>query len=57
MEHLILKVLVFDMSAPTILRFATKYCQVSDSSEKVKHLTQVIINADYLIQFLKNLSQ
>jgi Cyclin, N-terminal domain len=41
MEHLILKVLTFDMSTPTILRFATKYNLTVESSETLKHLSQV----------------
>ncbi|KAF4524680.1 hypothetical protein B566_EDAN009524 [Ephemera danica] len=57
MEHLILKVLAFDMSAPTILRFAIKYCLVSNSSEPVRHLAQYLcelslLDAEHFLHFL-----
>lgn len=57
MEHLILKVLAFDMSAPTILRFAIKYCLVSNSKETVRHLAQYLcelslLDAEHFLHFL-----
>ncbi|XP_059490216.1 G2/mitotic-specific cyclin-A isoform X2 [Neocloeon triangulifer] len=48
MEHLILKVLTFDMSTPTILRFATKYNLAAHSSEPTKHLSQYLCELSLL---------
>lgn len=47
MEHLILKVLTFDMSTPTMLRFATKYNLTVESTETIQHLSQVGFSLDY----------
>ena len=41
MEHLILKVLKFDVSSPTANWFADHFLQESDSSDQVKSLAMV----------------
>ena len=42
MEHLVLKVLGFDLSGPTANVFLSQMCQWSQSPEKVQHLAMVI---------------
>ena len=41
MEHLVLKVLGFDLSGPTANVFLSQMCQMSNSAEKVQHLAMV----------------
>lgn len=41
MEHLILRVLSFDLTVPTPLTFLTEYCIGNNLSEKVKFLAMV----------------
>ena len=41
MEHLVLKVLNFDLSAPTSLYFLSQLTQMSNTDEKTKHLAMV----------------
>ncbi|XP_065345261.1 G2/mitotic-specific cyclin-A-like [Cloeon dipterum] len=48
MEHLILKVLGFEMANPTILRFATKFNLAANSSESICHLTQYLCELSLL---------
>ena len=48
MEHLVLKVLGFDLSAPTANVFLSQMCQLSKSEEKIQHLAMVIMHAFFL---------
>lgn len=47
MEHLILRVLSFDLTVPTPLAFLTDYCTSNNLSDKIQYLAQVqkIFNA------------
>ncbi|KAJ1521101.1 hypothetical protein ONE63_002803 [Megalurothrips usitatus] len=57
MEHLILKVLAFDISSPTPLVFVTNYCVSFDFSERVMFLAMYLcelclLEGDPYLQFL-----
>lgn len=41
MEHLILKILAFDLSVPTVLSFITMYSSVTSDSETAMYLAMV----------------
>ena len=41
MEHLVLKVLGFDLSVPTTHLFVNKYCQMFKMDQKSLHLATV----------------
>lgn len=41
MEHLILRVLSFDLTVPTPLAFLTDYCTSNNLSDKIQYLAQV----------------
>ena len=45
MEHLVLKVLGFDLSGPTANVFLSQMCQLSKSEEKIQHLAMVNTNS------------
>ena len=47
MEHLVLKVLGFDLSGPTANVFLSQMCQMSSSAEKVQHLAMVRMFRNY----------
>ena len=47
MEHLVLKVLGFDLSGPTANVFLSQMCQMSNSAEKVQHLAMVRMFRNY----------
>lgn len=42
MEHLVLKVLTFDLAAPTILNFLERYIVVVRANERTEHLAKVL---------------
>jgi len=42
MEHLVLKVLNFDLAIPSALTFANLFCKMSESEEKATHLAQYL---------------
>ena len=42
MEHLVLKVLNFDLAVPSALTFANLFCKMSDSEERTAHLAQYL---------------
>merc|ERR1711936_1410348 len=42
MEHLVLKVLGFDLSGPTANVFLSQMCQLSKSEEKIQHLAMYV---------------
>lgn len=43
MEHLILRVLSFDLTVPTPLTFVMEYCINNNLSEKIKFLAMVSV--------------
>ena len=49
MEHLVLKVLGFDLSGPTANVFLSQMCQWSKSPENVQHLAMVIFYYCFMI--------
>merc|ERR1719340_351915 len=48
MEHLVLKVLGFDLSGPTANVFLSQMCQMSNSAEKVQHLAMYLCELSLL---------
>ena len=42
MEHLVLKVLNFDLAVPSALTFANLFCKMSESEERTAHLAQYL---------------
>uniref|UniRef100_A0A8C5LQ90 Cyclin A2 n=1 Tax=Leptobrachium leishanense TaxID=445787 RepID=A0A8C5LQ90_9ANUR len=57
MEHLVLKVLSFDLAAPTILQFLNQYFQAHPVSRKIEYLSMYLgelslIDADPFLRFL-----
>jgi len=42
MEHLVLKVLNFDLAIPSALTFANLFCKMSESEERTAHLAQYL---------------
>ncbi|KAL7289859.1 hypothetical protein TKK_0016257 [Trichogramma kaykai] len=57
MEHLILRVLSFDLTVPTPLAFLMDYCLSNNLSDKVQHLAMYIcelslLDADPFLQFV-----
>lgn len=48
MEHLILRVLNFDLSVPTAYSFLQLYCSISNASQTVTHLSQYICELSLL---------
>ena len=42
MEHLVLKVLNFDLAVPSALTFANLFCRMSESEERTAHLAQYL---------------
>merc|ERR1712121_614297 len=56
MEHLVLKVLGFDLSAPTANVFLAQMCQMSKSDDKIHHLAMYLcelslLHGDTLLRF------
>jgi len=56
MEHLVLKVLGFDLSAPTANVFLSQMCQLSQSEEKIQHLAMFLcelslVQGDIFLKF------
>ena len=49
MEHLVLKVLSFDLAAPTIIQFLTQYFLHQSVSKQVENLTMVSLAPKFLI--------
>ena len=47
MEHLILKVLAFELAVPTSHYFLQRYIQLSRSSETTLHLSTVVFIANF----------
>lgn len=54
MEHLILKVLSFDLSTPTSLAFLSHYCISNGLSKKTFHLAAVSIELFNSISYLSH---
>jgi len=57
MEHLVLKVLGFDLSGPTANVFLSQMCQLSKSEEKIQHLAMYVcelslLHGDTFLKFL-----
>merc|ERR1712227_535100 len=48
MEHLVLKVLGFDLSAPTANVFLAQMCQMSKSDDKIHHLAMYLCELSLL---------
>jgi len=48
MEHLVLKVLGFDLSGPTANVFLSQMCQLSKSEEKIQHLAMYVCELSLL---------
>ena len=60
MEHLVLKVLNFDLAIPSALTFANLFCKMSESEERTAHLAQYLCELTlmdgetYLVRLLLN---
>ena len=60
MEHLVLKVLNFDLAIPSALTFANLFCKMSESEERTAHLAQYLCELTlmdgetYLVRLLIN---
>lgn len=52
MEHLILKVLSFDMAVPTAHFFVNKFCRLLKNPEEVVHLALVSVSRGLLLKFI-----
>ena len=50
MEHLLLKVLTFDLAAPTILNFLDRYVTVAGANERTEHLAKVCNARNFVVQ-------
>ncbi|XP_062513867.1 cyclin-A2-like [Corticium candelabrum] len=48
MEHLLLKVLTFDLAAPTILNFLDRYVTVAGANERTEHLAKYLAELSLL---------
>ena len=55
MEHLILKVLSFDMAVPTCFLFVNKFVKWNKSSEKTLHLALVSNGLQFFNYFSRNM--
>ncbi|XP_065556710.1 G2/mitotic-specific cyclin-A-like isoform X2 [Artemia franciscana] len=57
MEHLILKVLAFDLGAPTSLYFLHRFCRIESTTDEIKHLAMymcqlTLLESDPYLRFL-----
>lgn len=57
MEHLILKVLSFDLSTPTSLAFLSHYCIANGLSKKTFHLAAVSTFLEFCVYLYCGLSE